>query len=197
MTTRGVEPIAIIGLSLQVPGAATVDQFWRNLVDGVESRTVFTRADQAARGVPDSVLDDPAFVPVSHMLDGLEYFDPGLFGMTHREADLADPQQRLFLEHAHAALLDAGCDPARYGGEIGVFAGTNADLYQWLNVRRNPAAVAGAGEMSIGLGNKPDYLASTVSYRLNLRGPSMAVHTACSSSLVAIHLAAESVRRGE
>ncbi|HWM06412.1 MAG TPA: type I polyketide synthase, partial [Actinophytocola sp.] len=197
MTDDGAEPIAIVGVSLRVPGADSVESFWRNLVDGVESRTVFDRAEQAARGVPDTVLDDPAFVPVSRVLDGLESFDPVLFGMTAQEADLADPQQRLFLEHAHAALLDASCDPARYPGEVGVYVGTNADLYQWLNVRRDPRTVAAAGELRIGLGNKPDYLASTVSYRLNLRGPSMAVHTACSSSLVAVHLAAEALRAGE
>ena len=197
MTDDAVEPIAIVGISLQVPGADSVEAFWRNLVDGVESRTVFDRAEQAALGVPDAVLDDPAFVPVSCVLDRLEYFDPVLFGMTAQEADLADPQQRLFLEHAHAALLDAGCDPARYPGEVGVYAGTNTDLYHWLNIRRNPQVVAAAGDMRIGLANKPDYLASTVSYRLNLRGPSLAVHTACSSSLVAVHLAAEALRAGE
>jgi acyl transferase domain-containing protein len=197
VSDEGAEPIAIVGMSLRVPGADSVEAFWRNLVGGVVSRTVFDRAGQAARGVPERVLDDPAFVPVSCVLDGLEQFDPGLFGMTAQEADLADPQQRLFLEHAHAALLDAGCDPARYPGEVGVYAGTNTDLYQWLNIRRDPAAVAAAGELRIGLGNKPDYLASTVSYRLNLRGPSLAVHTACSSSLVAVHLAAEALRAGE
>lgn len=188
MSDEGVEPIAIVGLSLRVPGAEDAAAFWRNLVDGVESRTVHG----TGTGHP-----DPAFVPVSFELDGLDRFDPGLFGMTAQEADLADPQQRLFLEHAHAALLDAGCDPVRYPGEIGVYAGTNSDLYHWLNVRANPAAMAAAGELRAGLGNKPDYLASTVSYRLDLRGPSLAVHTACSSSLVAVHLAAEALRAGE
>ncbi|MFE9655518.1 SDR family NAD(P)-dependent oxidoreductase [Micromonospora sp. NPDC006431] len=197
MTNETVEPIAIVGLSLRVPGASSAEEYWRNLVDGTESFTRFSRAELLARGVGEDELDDPAYVPVAAVLDQFDHFDAGLFGMSPRDAELADPQQRLFLEHAHAALIDAGCDPARYGGEIGVYAGSNADLYQWLNVRRNPQALAGAGELRVSLGNKPDYLASTVSFRLNLRGPAMTVQTACSSSLVAIHLASEALRNGE
>ncbi|WP_223201422.1 beta-ketoacyl synthase N-terminal-like domain-containing protein, partial [Micromonospora sp. M42] len=192
-----VEPIAIVGLSLRVPGAASAEEFWRNLVVGAESLTRFTRAELLARGVPAEQLDDPAYVPVAAVLDGVDRFDAELFGLSPRDAELTDPQQRLFLEHAHAALTDAGCDPARYDGEIGVYAGGNADLYQWLNVRRNPRALADAGELRVSLGNKPDYLASTVAFRLGLRGPAMTVQTACSSSLVAVHLAAEALRSGE
>ncbi|MFJ6198205.1 SDR family NAD(P)-dependent oxidoreductase [Micromonospora sp. NPDC092111] len=197
MTNETVEPIAIVGLSLRVPGASSAEEFWRNLVEGTESVTRFSRAELLARGVSEDELDDPGYVPVAAVLDQFDHFDAGLFGMSPRDAELADPQQRLFLEHAHAALVDAGCDPTRYDGEIGVYAGGNADLYQWLNVRRNPQALAGAGELRVSLGNKPDYLASTVSYRLNLRGPAMTVQTACSSSLVAIHLASEALRNGE
>ncbi|MEU7574931.1 MULTISPECIES: type I polyketide synthase [unclassified Micromonospora] len=197
MTNETVEPIAIVGLSLRVPGAASAERFWRNLVDGAESFTRFSRAELLARGVAVDELDDPAYVPVAAVLDQVDQFDAGLFGMSPRDAELADPQQRLFLEHAHAALTDAGCDPARYDGEIGVYAGGNADLYQWLNVRRNPRALADAGELRVSLGNKPDYLASSVSFRLGLRGPAMTVQTACSSSLVAVHLASEALRNGE
>ncbi|MEU2613144.1 type I polyketide synthase [Micromonospora sp. NPDC007271] len=197
MTNQTVEPIAIVGLSLRVPGASSAEEFWRNLVDGTESFTRFSRAELLARGVSEDELDDPAYVPVAAVLDQFDCFDAGLFGMSPRDAELADPQQRLFLEHAHAALIDAGCDPTRYGGEIGVYAGSNADLYQWLNVRRNPQALADAGELRVSLGNKPDYLASSVSFRLNLRGPAMTVQTACSSSLVAVHLASEALRNGE
>ncbi|HEY0697495.1 MAG TPA: polyketide synthase, partial [Micromonospora sp.] len=197
MTDGTVEPIAIVGLSLRVPGASSAEQFWRNLVEGTESFTRFSRAELLARGVSEDELDDPAYVPVAAVLDGFDQFDAALFGMSPRDAELTDPQQRLFLEHAHAALLDAGCDPARYDGEIGVYAGGNADLYQWLNLRRNPRALADAGELRVSLGNKPDYLASSVSFRLDLRGPAMTVQTACSSSLVAIHLASEALRNGE
>ena len=196
-TSAGAEPIAIIGLAVRVPGANDPVTFWRNLVDGVESVRQLSREELLARDVSTTMLDDPSFVPVSAVLDDVEYFDAGLFGMSAREADIADPQHRIFLEQAHAALVDAGYDPARYPGEIGVYAGSGAADYQWLNVRANPRAHAGAGELSLSIGNHPDYVATNVSYRLNLRGPSLTLHTACSSSLVALHLACEALRGGE
>ncbi|WP_327091144.1 SDR family NAD(P)-dependent oxidoreductase [Nonomuraea sp. NBC_01738] len=191
-----MEPIAIIGMSARVPGAGDLAQFWRNLVDGVESVTVFSREEQLALGVPEAELDDPAFVPAVHVLPDMEGFDAPLFGMSAREAELADPQQRLFLEQSHAALADAGYDPDRYDGEIGVYGGAGPSTYQWLNLRTNPR-VAGAGLLGLSVGNNPDYIATTVSYRLNLRGPSLSVATACSTSLVAIHLACEALRNAE
>ena len=193
----GAEPIAVVGMSARVPGADDVDGFWRNLVDGVESVTFFSREELRAKGVPEETLDNPGFVPAAPVLDQVEYFDAGLFGMTAREARLADPQQRLFLEQAHSALLDAGYDPSRYPGTVGVYAGSGAPEYEWLNVRRNAAAFAGAGNLGVAVGNKSDYIATTVSYRLNLRGPSLTLHTACSTSLVAVHLACEALRGGE
>lgn len=191
------EPIAIIGMSARVPGAGDLRQFWRNLVDGVESVTFFSREDQLAKGVPEADLDDPGFVPAAPVLEQLEHFDAALFGMTAREAELADPQQRLFLEQAHAALQDAGRDPARDGCETGVYAGSGADQYQWLNLRNSRRVQASPDMLTVAVGNKPDYVATTVSYRLNLRGPSLTLHTACSTSLVAIHLACEALRGGE
>ncbi|MBA2896480.1 type I polyketide synthase [Nonomuraea soli] len=191
-----MEPIAIIGMSARVPGAGDLAQFWRNLVDGVESVTVFSREEQLALGVSEAELDDPAFVPAVHVLADMEGFDAPLFGMSAREAELADPQQRLFLEQSHAALTDAGYDPQRYDGEIGVYGGAGPSTYQWLNLRTNPK-VAGAGLLGLSVGNNPDYIATTVSYRLDLRGPSLSVTTACSTSLVAVHLACEALRNAE
>jgi acyl transferase domain-containing protein/acyl carrier protein len=195
----GIEPIAIIGMALRVPGADDYAQFWRNLVDGVDSITFFDRAEQLARGVSPAALDDPNFVPAAPVLDRLEYFDAGLFGMTDREAQLADPHHRLFLETAYAALEDSGCDPYRYPGAIGVYAGAGADEYQWRNVRANRRLWAAAGDMKASLTtvNYPDYVATLASYKLNLRGPGLTVHTACSTSLVAFHLACEALRNGE
>ncbi|HEX6756702.1 MAG TPA: beta-ketoacyl synthase N-terminal-like domain-containing protein, partial [Mycobacteriales bacterium] len=196
-TVDGAEPVAIVGMSARVPGAEDVEKFWANLVDGVESVSFFSREELRAKGVPERTLDNPDFVPASPVLDQVEWFDAGLFGMTAREARLADPQQRLFLEQAHSALLDAGYDPSRYPGTVGVYAGSGAPEYEWLNVRRNAAAYAAAGNLGVAVGNKADYLATTVSYRLDLRGPSITLHTACSTSLVAIHLAVEALRGGE
>ncbi|MFI6321742.1 beta-ketoacyl synthase N-terminal-like domain-containing protein [Nonomuraea sp. NPDC050556] len=194
---EGAERIAIIGMSARVPGANDLDRFWRNLVDGVESVTTFTREQQLALGVTEAELADPGFVSAAHVLTDMEGFDAPLFGMSPREAELADPQQRLFLEQSHAALVDAGYDPDRYDGEIGVYGGAGPNQYQWLNLRTNPRIAGGAGALGLSVGNNTDYIATTVSYRLNLRGPSLTVTTACSTSLVAVHLAAEALRNGE
>ncbi len=193
----GVEPIAVVGLSCRVPGARDQREFWQNLKSGTESVSFFSREEQLAAGVPEHKVDDPAFVAAAPMLDDVGYFDASFFGMTSREAQLTDPQHRLFLELAHTALEDAGYDPARYDGEIGVYGGTGADDYMWEHIKRNQRLLSGAGLLSMNVGNNPDYLATLVSYKLNLRGPSFTLHTACSTSLVATHLAAEALRNGE
>lgn len=195
---HSVEPIAIVGLAVRAPGAADADEFWRNLVDGVESVRELSREEQLAAGATEQDLANPSWVSAAPVLDQLEYFDAELFGMTPREAELADPQHRLFLESAHTALEDAGYDPGRYPGAIGVYAGSGHVRYEWLNLRTNRALWAGdAGQLSVTTVNSPDYVATQVSYRLNLRGPSLTIHTACSTSLVALHLACEALRNGE
>ena len=195
---NGVEPIAVIGMAARLPGAGDVATFWRNLVDGVESITFYSREEQLALGATEAQLADPSWVSAAPVIDDMECFDAGLFGMTAREAELANPQHRVFLEAAHTALDDAGYDSTRYDGAIGVYAGTGADHYQWLNLARNPKVwQSAAGFLGVSSGNYPDYVATTVSYRLNLRGPSFTVHTACSTSLVAVHLAVEALRNAE
>ncbi len=191
------EPIAIIGLACRLPGAGSAAEFWQNLVDGVESVERSTLEEQEQAGVPEETLRDPNFVPVTAVLDDVEYFDAAFFGMSVREAQVRDPQQRLFLELAHTALEDSGYDPARYSGDIGVYAGSGEDAYQWRHTRRNPAALAAAGPLLLALGSHPDYVATLASYKLNLRGPSLTMHTACSTSLVAVHMACEALRNGE
>src|SRR5256885_9829548 len=138
-----VEPVAIVGMSVRVPGADSVAEYWRNLAGGVESVRFFSRAEQEALGVPASYLDDPGFVPAAAMLDDVGHFDAGFFGMTPREAEIRDPQQRLFLELSHTALEDAGYDPGRFDGEIGVYGGTGSDGEPWENNPRHPALMAG------------------------------------------------------
>ncbi|MFC0506980.1 type I polyketide synthase [Micromonospora costi] len=194
----GIEPIAIVGLAARLPGAADVSEFWRNLVDGVESVTELTRDEQIARGASAEEVDDPGWVNRAPLVDGYDEFDAGLFGMTSREAEITDPQHRLFLETCHTALEDAGYDPGRYDGAIGVYAGTGGNTYLHRYVLRNKR-VGGSphGAVSIATGNSPNYVATNVSYRLDLRGPSLTVHTACSTSLVAFHLACEALRNGE
>ena len=192
-----VEPIAIIGMSVKVPGANSVEEYWRNLAGGVESIRFFSLQEQEALGVPPSKLNEPGFVPAAAMLDDVGDFDAGFFAMTPREAEIRDPQQRLFLELSHTALEDAGYDPSRYRGEIGVYGGTGSDDYQWKNIRRNPRVFAAAGPFAVVTANHSSYLSTFTSYKLDLRGPSLTVHTACSTSLVAVHLACEALRNRE
>src|SRR5690242_8839447 len=172
-----VEPIAIIGMSVKVPGANSVEEYWRNLASGVESIRFFSLQEQEALGVPLSKLDEPGFVPAAAMLDDVGDFDAGFFAMTPREAEIRDPQQRLFLELSHTALEDAGYDPSRYRGEIGVYGGTGSDDYQWKNIRRNPRVFAAAGPFAVVTANHSSYLSTFTSYKLDLRGPSLTVHT--------------------
>ncbi|HEY0698864.1 MAG TPA: polyketide synthase, partial [Micromonospora sp.] len=195
---EGIEPLAIIGLAARLPGAADLDEFWQNLVDGVESVSTFTREEQLARGAKPSDVDDPSWVNASPVVDGFDTLDAGLFGMTAREAEVMDPQHRLFLESCYTALQDAGYDPARYDGAIGVYAGTGGNTYYRENILTNKR-ISGSphNSVSIATSNSPNYVATIPSYKLDLRGPSMTVHTACSTSLVAFHLACEAVRNGE
>ncbi|MBG6136720.1 type I polyketide synthase [Longispora fulva] len=192
-----MEPIAVIGMACRLPGAGSLAQFWRNLVEGVDAVRDFTVEEQRALGVSEEDLDDPGYVRTSLVLDDMENFDAQLFGISRREAELRDPQHRLFLELAHTTLEDAGYDPARYDGEIGVYGGVGADEYQWRNIRRNPAVMDAAGNLSILTGTHPDYLATHASHNLGLRGPSLTMHSACSTTLVAFHIACEALRNGE
>jgi acyl transferase domain-containing protein/acyl carrier protein len=168
------------------------------LAAGVESMRTYTREEQLKMGIPADIVDHPDFIPVAPVLDDIEYFDAGFFGMTDREAAETDPQHRLFLELVQTALEDAAYDPARYPGLVGVYAGTGPDDYLWRHVRRSPRNAGVASAFSVGgIGNTPDYVSTFASYKLNLRGPSMTVLTACSTSLVAMHLACEALRSGE
>ncbi len=192
------EPIAIVGMAVRVSGASDERQFWRNLMDGVESVSRFTRAEQLARGAKPEDVDDPSWVSAAPFIPDFDHFDAGYFGMTPREAEITDPQHRLLLEACHDTLEDAGYDPARFEGAVGVYAGSGGNGYMWQNVMRNSAVMAAqSGGIGVLTGNQPSYLATGVSYKLDLRGPSFTVHAACSTSLVAMHLACEALRNGE
>ncbi len=189
--TDGSE-IAIVGMAGRFPGAPDIDTFWRNLRDGVESISALSDADLAAAGVPAALRDDPRYVKAAPLLDDIELFDAELFGYTPREAELIDPQQRLFLECSWAALEHAGYAPGTFDGAIGIFGGARTDTYL-LNLYANPAFQQSRDTTQIALGNDLAYLSSRVAHRLNLRGPSLSIHTACSTALAAVHLACQSL----
>lgn len=189
--------IAVIGMSGAFPGAANVTEFWRNLRDGVSSVRFYTDEELLARGVPATDLRDPDYVKAASTLDDITGFDADFFGINPNEARATDPQHRLFLECAWAALEDAGYDPGRYDGDIGVFAGLGMNSYVLEVLGRNASFWRSTSVEQMLIGNDKDFLPSRVSYKLNLTGPSINVNTACSTSLVAIHLARQSLLLGE
>ncbi len=189
-------PIAIVGMSGRFPSAPSVEAFWQLLHDGVEAVTTFTDEELRAAGVEEALLADPHYVKARPVLAEIDRFDATLFGYSPREAELLDPQQRLFLEVAWEALERAGYAPLQAPGRVGVFGGASMSSYAF-NIFGHPEVVAAAGEMQVVIANDKDYLATRVSYKLRLSGPSITVQTACSTSLVAVHLACQSLRLGE
>lgn len=184
-----LEPIAIIGMAGRFPGAKNVDEFWRNLCDGVESISLFSDEELIDEGVEGSSLNDSSYVKAGFVLDDIDMFDASFFGILAKEAEITDPQHRLFLECAWEALENAGYDPERYAGLAGVYAGANLSTYLLNNIISNRDLLRALGHLPLGIGNNQDFLATRISYKLNLKGPSINVNTACSTSLVAVHSA--------
>jgi amino acid adenylation domain-containing protein len=191
------DEIAVIGMAGRFPGARDIHEFWENLSKGVEATTRITAEDLRAGGVDPAVLNDPDYVRDVFVLEGAEDFDAAYFGFTPGEAEMMDPQHRLFLETATAALDHAGYDPDRYEGAIGVFGGVGRNSHFLHALARRPELFEAAGEYHALIGNERDFPATHVSYRLNLRGPSVTVQSACSTSGVAVHVACASLRTGD
>jgi phthiocerol/phenolphthiocerol synthesis type-I polyketide synthase E len=203
--TDAVPPnaIAVIGMAGRFPGANSVSVFWDNLRRGEESISTLSAEELAASGIGEEVLANSAYVRRAPLMDGIEEFDAEFFGFTPQAARTTDPQHRLFLQCAWHALEDAGYDPGRFDGSIGVYGSSSASGYLVLNLltHRNVRTVMGQGPnmdlISLSFQNDKDFLATRVSHQFNLRGPSIGVQTACSSSLVAVHLACQSLLNGE
>jgi acyl transferase domain-containing protein len=186
------EAVAIVGMAGRFPGALDLEAFWRNLRDGVESIATFSDAELLAAGVSPALLSHPRYVKARGVLSGVELFDAPFFGFSPREAAITDPQHRVFLECAWEALEQAGVDPETCPGRIGVYAGSIVSTYLLFHLFPQVAAEDEAGWQMM-LANDKDALATRVSYKLNLKGPSVSVQTACSTSLVAIHMARQSL----
>jgi len=196
-TSSAAADIAVVGISCRFPGAEDPNEFWRNLREGVESIRAHSDEDLLASGVPPETLKNPRYVKASAPLDDAEGFDAAFFGFSAREAELMDPQHRHFLECAYAALEDAGWDSSRYDGLVGVYAGSTMNTYLPMNLMSRREVLDVVGDLQIMIGNDKEYLASRVSYKLDLKGPSCVVQTACSSSLVAVHVACQALIAGE
>jgi acyl transferase domain-containing protein len=181
------DAVAILSMACRVPGAASPEELWGNLAAGVESISELSDAELREAGVPLRLLRDPAYVKAWGVLRGGDLFDAGLFGFTPREAERADPQQRLLLECAWEALEAAGYGQEEQAGPVGVFVGADDSDY-----------LAGApADMEEMIGSGTSFVATRISYKLNLSGPSFTLQTACSTSLVAVHLACRSLLDGE
>ena len=190
--------VAIVGMSGRFPGAADIDEFWRNLCAGIESVTHFTDAE-LEDSFSAEVRSAPNFVKARPILENVDQFDAPFFAMHAREAELTDPQHRLFLECAWEALENGGYDPASYGGAIGVFAGSSPNTYFLNNVCADRRTIEEftsnfqVGNYPMLLGAGQDFLATRVSYKLDLKGPSLTVQSACSTSLLAVAKACQSL----
>ena len=160
------------------------------------SRT-FSEDELRSFGVDPKLIADPAYVRAAAQPPGLDEFDAGFFGINHREAELLDPQQRLFLELCWEALEDAAYDPERLEKVTGVFAGQTTSTYLLFNLVGNPALMESSDPLQMLVGNAGDSLATRVSYKLNLKGPSYTIQSACSTSAVAVHAACQSLLNSE
>ncbi|WP_162290762.1 beta-ketoacyl synthase N-terminal-like domain-containing protein, partial [Streptomyces luteocolor] len=189
--------IAIVGMAGRFPGADSVGEFWELLSEGREGISRFDDDELAAAGIPAALRRDPAYVRAHGVLPGADLFDTGFFEFTPAEAEVVDPQQRLFLQSCHTALEDAGYDPRRYDGLISVYGGAAINTYLQQNVLPRIDQTTTSDHFKVMVGNDKDFLATRVSYKLDLRGPSYSVQTACSTSLVAIHLACQGLINGE
>src|SRR6185312_6807705 len=156
--------IAIIGMAGRFPGAPTLERFWENLRDGVESVSFFFEEELLAAGVEPSLLADPAYVRARAVFDGVENFDAAFFGFTPREAEVMDPQHRILLECAWEALEDAGQDPDRAGARAAVYAGSGTSSYLFSNLMPNAGLLATVGGLQALLLNDRDFLATRLSY---------------------------------
>jgi amino acid adenylation domain-containing protein len=183
------DTIAIIGMAGRFPGAKNLDQLWDNLSRGVESVRFFSN-DELDPRVDASA---PGYVKARGVLADADRFDAAFFGEAPANAELIDPQQRVLLEVAWAALEDAGVVPERHGASIGVFAGTGHNTYLLKNLVHRPDRIAVMGELALTIGNDRDFVATRIAHKLNLKGPAVSVQTACSTSLVATFQAVRSL----
>lgn len=190
--------IAVVGMAGRFPDAETPAEFWENLRNGRESSRTYTDDQLREAGVPESLLADPNYVKAGTPLDDFTMFDADFFGLGPKDAAIMDPQHRVLLEVAWETLESAGHPPEGFDGDIGVFAGCGMSAYFIYNVLTNPDLVNSVGTFLLRhTGNDKDFLATRISYALNLTGPSMSIQTACSTSLVAIHQAAQSLLQYE
>ncbi|HLP57758.1 MAG TPA: amino acid adenylation domain-containing protein, partial [Candidatus Deferrimicrobium sp.] len=188
--------VAVIGMAGRFPGAQNIREFWNNLKNGIESICFFSKEELEKAGVASNLLKNPNYVNASGVLEYVEYFDAPFFGYTPKEAEIMNPQLRIFHECAWEALEDAGYNPDSFDDLIGLYAGASSSSY-WEVLVQLSGKTKDIGYFAANNLTSANFLTTMISYKLNLKGPSSFVHTACSTSLVAIHNACRAVLSGE
>jgi acyl transferase domain-containing protein/thioesterase domain-containing protein/acyl carrier protein len=190
--------IAIVGMSVCVPGADSAARLWENLRDGVESFQILDEKALLDAGERADLIRHKDYVASAARLEGFDQFDAEFFGFSPKEAAILDPQHRKFLEVAWEAMEIAGHPPETVDGPIGVYAGCGMGSYFYFNICSNPSLIDDTGMFLLRhTGNDKDFMATRVSHVFDLKGPSINLQTACSTSLVAVHYACEALRSGE
>ncbi|MHC5764549.1 MAG: aminotransferase class III-fold pyridoxal phosphate-dependent enzyme [Nostoc sp.] len=177
--------VAIIGMVGRFPGAGNVDEFWRNLCEGLESTTFF-QDEELDPSIDPNLCKDPSYVKARGIIPGGETFDAAFFGINPLEAVVMDPQARVFLELVYEALENAGYESESFEGLIGLYAGCGQNTYFANHIAGRMEIVDRIGEFQTMLANEKDFLTTRAAYKLNLKGPAVSVNTACSTSLVAV-----------
>ena len=190
--------VAIIGMACHLPGASNLSEYWSNLANSVESVQFYSDEELLAAGESAAKLAHPNYVRAQPFLKNYQRFDANFWGFNPQDAAVTDPAHRLFLDVAYQALEHAGHTGYDSEGRVGVFASAGENLYRLKNLQSNPQLIDEMGEFLVRhTGNCMNFLATRLSYELDLRGPSINVQTACSSSLVAVHMAVQSLLNGE
>ncbi len=191
------EEIAIIGMSGRFPQANSIEEFWENLKSGKEGISFYTKDELRKAGIDKKLLDNPNYVRAQGYLDNIKEFDASFFGYTPREAEIMDPQHRIFLTCAWEALENAGYTAKDFEGNIGIYAGAGAPNYWTEHILPSESTSDVSGKYQINLNNLNDFLSTNVAYRLNTKGPAVNIQTACSTSLVAVHQACKALQVGD
>jgi acyl transferase domain-containing protein len=187
--------IAVIGMAGRFPGAKKLDEFWENLKNGIETIMFFSEQELVEAGVDSRMLENPNYVKANSILENIEYFDASFFDYTSREAAIMDPQVRIFHETAWEALENSGYNPDLYEGLIGIYAGAD-NSPRWI-ARHLPGMKTLIEKWELGNLCGTYTFCTRISYKMNLKGPSMTVQSACSTSLLAIHMAVQGLLFGE
>lgn len=193
--TNGLE-IAVIGMACRFPGAKNTDEYWNNLVNGIESISFFSDEELREAGVDPELLNNPNYVKAKGFIEDIEYFDASFFQYSSREAEIIDPQIRLLLECSWEAMEHAGYTPNKYEDDIGFYAGASSN-FNWPPLASYFNANLSSEGFEAGTLAYKDAIGTLISYKLNLKGPSFSMYSACSTSLASIHQACRGLLLGE